>query len=73
MKGHDSSLLMLFAYNLKKLRKQKNLSQEDLANLAGMHRTYIGMIERCEKNITLINIGKLASALEVEVNDLVKK
>ena len=73
MKDYDSSLLVAFADNLKKLRKQKKISQEELANLAGMHRTYIGMIERSEKNITLINIGKLASALEVEIEDFFKK
>jgi transcriptional regulator with XRE-family HTH domain len=73
VKDYDSSLLLSFAENLKKLRKQKKFSQEELANLAGMHRTYIGMIERSEKNITLINIGKLASALDVEIEELFKK
>jgi transcriptional regulator with XRE-family HTH domain len=67
-----SDLLLVFANNLKRLRKAQNLSQEELASLAGMHRTYIGMIERCEKNITLINIGKLADALKIDVTELLK-
>jgi transcriptional regulator with XRE-family HTH domain len=68
----NSDLLLVFANNLKRLRKGQNLSQEELASLAGMHRTYIGMIERCEKNITLINIGKLADALKIDVTELLK-
>lgn len=67
-----SDLLVLFANNLRQLRKDKGLSQEDLAAIAGMHRTYIGMIERCEKNITLINIDKLAKALSVDPSTLLK-
>ena len=47
------------------------LSQEDFAELAGVHRTYVGMIERGEKNITLLNIQKFADALGVRIEDLV--
>jgi len=46
------------------------LSQEELANRAGVHRTYIGMIERAEKNITLENIEKIAKALGAPVKEL---
>jgi transcriptional regulator with XRE-family HTH domain len=53
------------------LRKSKKLSQEELAHKADVHRTYIGMIERAEKNITLINIEKIAKALEVEISELI--
>jgi transcriptional regulator with XRE-family HTH domain len=42
-----------------------NLSQESLAKKAGLHRTYIGMIERAEKNITLVNVEKIAKALDI--------
>lgn len=59
-------ILVLFGVNVRKLRKKRGLSQENLAELAGLHRTYIGMIERAEKNITLINISKIAQALNVE-------
>ena len=53
-----------------KYRKELGLSQERLAELAGVHRTYIGMVERAEKNITLCNIEKIAKALNVEIKDL---
>lgn len=46
------------------------MSQEELAFRAGMHRTYIGMIERAERNITLSNIKKLADALQLNIKDL---
>jgi transcriptional regulator with XRE-family HTH domain len=65
-------ILRLFGTNVQKFRKERNLSQEKLAELAGVHRTYIGMIERAEKNITLCNIEKIAKALGVEMSDLLK-
>lgn len=66
----SEKILIEFGYKIQKLRKDKGLSQEKLAELAGLHRTYIGMIERAEKNITLINIEKIALALKVEIKDL---
>jgi len=63
----DSDILKKFGIKVRDLRKQRNLSQEELADKAGLHRTYIGMIERAEKNITLINIEKIANALEVSI------
>ena len=60
-----------FGEKVRKLREEKGLSQEELAFRAGVHRTYIGMIERGEKNITLRNIEKIANALEVRVKELV--
>ncbi len=63
-------VLIEFGNRVKQLRKAKNISQEELAEKAGLHRTYIGMIERAEKNITLLNIEKLALALNVAVKDL---
>ena len=69
--GKPNILLVQFGENVRKMRKLKNLSQEDLAAQSGLHRTYIGMIERAEKNITLINIGKIASALQVEIKELI--
>lgn len=53
-------------------RLKQKLSQEALAEKADLHRTYIGMIERGEKNITLGNIIKIAAALDVSVSDLVE-
>ena len=57
---------------ISKIRKEKKLSQEELAHRAELHRTYIGMIERAEKNITLINIQKIANALEISIYNLLK-
>ncbi len=63
-------MVKLFAGNVRILRQAKQLSQEELAEKCNLHRTYIGMIERCEKNVTLKNIEKLANALEVNVKEL---
>jgi len=65
-------ILQIFGSNVQKYRKERQLSQEKLAELAGLHRTYIGMIERAEKNITLCNIEKIAKALNIEIKDLLE-
>lgn len=59
---------MKFGRKVKEARKKQKISQEELAFQAGLHRTYIGMIERAEKNITLLNIEKIANALNVNIN-----
>lgn len=59
-------LIEVFAQNVKRLRQGMALTQEELAERAGVHRTYIGMLERSEKNATLYSIERLAGALEVE-------
>jgi transcriptional regulator with XRE-family HTH domain len=64
------NILKNFGERVRVMRKEKKLSQEQLAHKANLHRTYIGMIERAEKNITLINIEKIANALELNINDL---
>ena len=66
-------ILAQFGQAVRGERKKRNISQEKLAELAGVHRTYIGMIERAEKNITLLNIEKIAKALKVPANILLKK
>lgn len=66
-------ILLLFGQNVQKFRKAQDLSQEKLAELAGVHRTYIGMIERAEKNITLCNMEKIAIALKVQIQELLQK
>lgn len=63
-------ILIKFGERVREIRKEKGLSQEQLSFKADLHRTYIGMIERAEKNITLINIEKIANALEVGIKDL---
>ena len=67
---NKSEILIKFGDRVREIRTQKGLSQEQLAHLADVHRTYIGMIERAEKNITLINIEKIANALQINIKDL---
>lgn len=69
---HEKSILIKFGEKVRSLRKEKGLSQEELSFKANLHRTYIGMIERAEKNITLINIEKIAIALDMEIENLMK-
>lgn len=64
------NILIKFGERVREIRKEKGLSQEELSFRADLHRTYIGMIERAEKNITLLNIEKIANALEISINDL---
>lgn len=68
-----SSILNFFGKRVREERLKKELSQEKLAELANLHRTYIGMIERGEKNITLENIEKIAKALKVSVSKLLEE
>jgi len=67
----NSEILIRFGKRVRQLRKEKEFSQEELASKADLHRTYIGMIERAEKNITLLNIEKIANALEVSIKELI--
>ncbi|MCJ9673829.1 helix-turn-helix transcriptional regulator [Neorhizobium sp. SHOUNA12A] len=60
------------ATNLKRLRQELGLSQEKVAELAGIHRNYLGGIERCERNVGLDNLEKIAGALGVSPADLLK-
>ena len=57
-------------FNIRKIREEKGISQEELAGIADLHRAYIGQIERGEKNIGLRNLEKIAKALKVNIKDL---
>lgn len=61
-----------FGKRLRELRRKVGISQEELGFRAGLHRTYIGAIERAEQNVSVDNIHKLAKALKVSVNELFK-
>lgn len=63
----------VFADNIKLLRRQRGLSQEALAERAGLHRTYIGAVERGERNITLLNANRIAEALNVTLSECLEK
>ncbi len=66
-------LTSIFASNLKALRLKAGISQEELAHRAGLHRTYVGAVERGERNICLKNIERLARTLKVEPARLLSK
>ncbi len=65
-------LVAIFAANVRRRRLELGFSQEDLAERAGVHRTYVGMLERGEKNVTIYNIERLANALEVKPHVLLQ-
>jgi transcriptional regulator with XRE-family HTH domain len=60
----------IFAENLRKARLAKGLSQEDLAELANLHRTYVGSVERAERNVSIDNMERLAAALGTSLPSL---
>lgn len=66
----NDKALKYFGARVRLMRLKRGLSQEDLADQAGLHRTYIGMIERAEKNVTLRNIDKLCRALGVTISEI---
>ena len=65
-------ILVKFGKKVRERRFELGLSQEELGARAGVHRTYVGMIERAEKNITLTNIEKIAKALGLSLDEITK-
>lgn len=72
MKKKHIKARLLFAHNLRQVREMKKISQEHLADLAGLHRTYVSSVERGERNITVDSMEKLAEALSVDLRELLK-
>ena len=66
----DNDYLKLFALRVRALREEQGISQEKLAERAELHRTYIGMVERLERNPSLVCIHKIANGLGVRVTEL---
>lgn len=66
----DTDYLKQFAQRVRTLREAQGISQEKLAERAGLHRTYIGMVERLERNPSLVCIHKIANGLGVHVTEL---
>jgi len=62
----------IFGKTIRLIRESRNMTQEKLADLCGLHRTYIGSVERGERNISLENIQKIANALQIKIVDLFK-
>ena len=69
----EQSYLSKLGARIRKLRKAKQLSQEALAFEADLDRTYVSSVERGERNIAVLNLGKLARALGVEVSELLEE
>lgn len=65
----EESILIKFGQRVKELRTERNLTQQQLADVSGLHKNYIGMVERGERNPSLVNIGILAKSLEINVSD----
>ncbi len=63
---------VILSQNLKLLRASRGLSQEALADLVGLHRTYIGSVERGERNISLDNLERIAVAFEISISQLLE-
>ncbi|MGI8469840.1 MAG: helix-turn-helix domain-containing protein [Pyrinomonadaceae bacterium] len=70
MDENTSKAKVIFAKNLRKYRAKLNLSQENLADLAELHRTYVGSVERAERNISIDSMERLASALDCTIVEL---
>jgi transcriptional regulator with XRE-family HTH domain len=73
VRSPSDSLRATLADNIKAFRSKKGLSQEGLAEICGLHRTYIGSVERQERNVTLSTLEVLSAALEVSVPELLTK
>lgn len=70
---HLKSLREVLADNMRTLRAKENISQEDFADKCGLHRTYISDIERCNRNISIDNIERIAKAFDISVSELLKE
>ena len=67
----NKQILKRFGEQVQAFREKKDWTQEELGKIAGLHRTYIGSIERGERNVSLINVEKIAKALNVSVENLI--
>ena len=66
----SSSAREVFAKRLRQIRQLRGLSQEKLADLTGLHRTYVGSVERSERNVSIDNMERFAQALEIDLTEL---
>ena len=70
---HACDLRKTLSNNLREFRRSKRLTQDRLAEICGLHRNYIGAVERGERNVTLATLARIADALEVAVPKLLTK
>ena len=66
----ESEFLTALGSRIKEARKERGWSQEKLAQLSGLHRTYVGLIEVGKRNVAIINLSKILDALEVDVEEI---
>ncbi|WP_017327289.1 helix-turn-helix domain-containing protein [Synechococcus sp. PCC 7336] len=69
----SSNARRIFSKRLRQIRQIRGLSQEELASMAGLHRTYVGSVERSERNVSIDNMERLAKALEVDITELLRE
>ena len=68
-----SEILLKYGQVIRKIRLEKNISQEMLADLSGLHRTYMSDVELGKRNVSLENIDKVAKALEVSISEIFRQ
>jgi transcriptional regulator with XRE-family HTH domain len=68
----ENKILLKFGKQLKKLRTEKHMTQQQFAQKCGLHKNYIGMVERGERNPSLLNIEIIAKGLEISISDLMR-
>jgi len=70
VKRYRDKILQNFAANVKRLREERDLSQEKLAELCRVHRNYIGRVERAELDVSLIHVASIAKGLKIQATEL---
>jgi transcriptional regulator with XRE-family HTH domain len=70
MKAVENNIKKIFGVRVRALRSEKGWSQEDFAFECGLHRTYIGAVERGERNVSLENIKKIADTFKIDIAEL---
>lgn len=68
-----SEILLKYGHVIRKIRLEKNISQEMLADLSGLHRTYMSDVELGKRNVSLENIDRIAKALEVSISEIFRQ
>lgn len=68
-----SEILLKYGQVVRKIRLEKGISQETLADLSGLHRTYMSDVELGKRNVSLENIDRIANALEVSISEIFKQ
>ena len=66
----ETDIRVRFGQRLREIRQERGLSQEELAFKAGLHRTYVSSAERGQRNVGLVNVERLAQALDIDIREL---